>query len=237
MKRLFFLLFCPLLMAQGEIQLSASGVMADPSERKTIVQVRAVCETGKMVAFQGNKPGTIRKFMDNRGANLMVGAYHWNWTRNVEFSRGGRLCTLELVGAKLPARGAGKVTVEGKLHFVLADERIVDRETVELKKNTATSVGEQFLEVVHLSPVRGKPEMAVQILYSGYDQAHSPINTIKYYCDGEELSDKKVSFIRDNRGHLALLTLPRDVKTFEIEIDFWSNWEEVTAPYRFDLDL
>ncbi|MDJ0835745.1 MAG: hypothetical protein QNK37_04465 [Acidobacteriota bacterium] len=236
MKQLLFLLVCPILAAQGRVDLSASGVIVDPTTKSTIVQIRATSEGGNLAAFE-NKAGTIKVFRDNLGANLMVGTYHWKWVQNVEVARNGRMATLDLVAAQMPARGATRLTVEGALNFVMASQRVIAREEASLREGATGPVGEQFYEVTHIAPVLGTSNMTVHILYPDLDKDQSPVNAIKYFYDGEELAGKKVRFIKERRGRKEFLTLPRDVEKFEIEIDYWEGWEPVKVPYKFTLEL
>ena len=177
----------------------------------------------------------IQTFEDDAGDDLMIGTPHWEWYRNAEISKSGRVCTMDLIATNLPREGARRVRVSGILTFISASGREKAREVIAVREDVIGFVGDLQYEVRNVHPDIGSPTKTVQIMYYGVKRELSPINEIKYfYEDGTPMEADEVRFHYSKKGLVIHVRLPRQATAFQVEVDQWLDYEIIEVPYELD---
>jgi len=220
-----------LLVSMSDVKVETAGALIEVEEGHTIVPIRITHEVARLVKFE-KTPQMIETFVDDAGDDLKIGTPHWEWYRNLEISKSGRVCTMELVSTSMPRQSASQVRVTGKLTFVSASGRETFRELISAREGEIGWVGNIEYEVRNVHPDRGSRTKTVQIMFYNMMPKDSPVIGTRYsYEDGSPIDEEQVKFQYHKRGRVIHLSLPRSATSFEVEIEQWLDHQIIEVPY------
>ncbi|MFW6157997.1 MAG: hypothetical protein ACOC8E_01405 [Planctomycetota bacterium] len=185
----------------------------------------------------------LKTFEDDRGTDLLKAAKDARFGRKPGFghfskvSKDGKVSMVDVSSTGLPADGATKLKLAGKLAFRSATTReTYEQKGVALKKDTKINFETLPMTVQKVGkPKWGNDALAVT-LETNADPA--PIADVKFIgADGKEIESRIRSRTHFGNTYRHTYNLKKKADTVTVQIEYWTDMKTVDVPFSVEATL